>query len=639
MNEIYALIVGIERYDQADWDVESPCANALAVAEWVLSIAARPENIHVFVNYQLINKVTRAARQAEVQKLCERHVDIKESARWEAIDSCARQLSDGVAPGSRLLVYWSGHGFTDDIGKRIFICEDYTAEALRNRVFDCSTYLRYLLSDRYGVFAEQILLVDTCATHTDLEFVTANDRPGPATGGARQIAFFATPEGKYARGEDGRGIFTQIALATLKRTAAWPEYSSFSGLLLGELKKAGETPFHIEAWDGAQKIVTLVGKFPRGNALFDTVWPILSGSTQPEGVIRRHFLRTAEALGQPALARAQGLAGMIRELASLQDPAIPGDVPYGLLEFMLRVSGIEELAEDITKWLEKNAAHRENDVLNIRRKLAMEEATQILVVEIENDDKGQITSFEPCLKRQDLTPAAKQPGARMVVKGWEEFCERLQALVASLRRDPTVSDFEIHIVCDLPLFDRPFHLIPLQAGKYGTLGEDFVVLVRNRERLRSRRSAVRKSWETYADALRPQTPSELDFVLIPSKGVNLGRLLEKKGLCYAGFLLAGDTPVSSGLSEEKETVRRLLKMGVPYFYWLHREPSEQNCSCWSELGSRLKSWLSSGKTLGAFPGAIRWQRAGKEEFAYFATLMWDDPQADPFMITSGVEFK
>jgi hypothetical protein len=38
VNHIRALIVGIEQYDHAGWDVEGPCAGALAAARWLLGL-------------------------------------------------------------------------------------------------------------------------------------------------------------------------------------------------------------------------------------------------------------------------------------------------------------------------------------------------------------------------------------------------------------------------------------------------------------------------------------------------------------------------------------------------------------------------------------------------------------------------
>lgn len=49
MNNVYAFIVGIEKYKQPGWDVLGPCANALAIAEWCIASKVPPGNIFLFL--------------------------------------------------------------------------------------------------------------------------------------------------------------------------------------------------------------------------------------------------------------------------------------------------------------------------------------------------------------------------------------------------------------------------------------------------------------------------------------------------------------------------------------------------------------------------------------------------------------
>ena len=50
MNNAFAFIVGIEKYDQLNWDVKGPGANAVAIAEWCLTAGMLPQNVFLFLD-------------------------------------------------------------------------------------------------------------------------------------------------------------------------------------------------------------------------------------------------------------------------------------------------------------------------------------------------------------------------------------------------------------------------------------------------------------------------------------------------------------------------------------------------------------------------------------------------------------
>ena len=54
MKNVYAFIVGIETYDQPQWNVPGPCANALAVAEWCVHVKVPPKNIFCVLQFMRI---------------------------------------------------------------------------------------------------------------------------------------------------------------------------------------------------------------------------------------------------------------------------------------------------------------------------------------------------------------------------------------------------------------------------------------------------------------------------------------------------------------------------------------------------------------------------------------------------------
>src|SRR5215510_15000225 len=118
MNNTYALIVGIDKYDQPDWTIPGPCANAFAVTNWLLSVLVPPQNIFLFVDP--VEGLNDTVGEFETKD-----VNVTRSAAWEPLDTfCYKTLPAGRPANSRLFVYWSGHGFTENDGARIFICRD-----------------------------------------------------------------------------------------------------------------------------------------------------------------------------------------------------------------------------------------------------------------------------------------------------------------------------------------------------------------------------------------------------------------------------------------------------------------------------------------------------------------------------------
>src|SRR5205823_14066330 len=136
--------------------------------------------------------------------------------------------------------------------------------------------------------------------------------------------------------------------------------------------------------------------------------------------------------------------------------------------------------ESIEGWLKKHAAEQNNALATIRQQLDLENQTKILVVETETDENGAVDAFEVFMRTRNLRRLAVELPPRQEVAGWDDFQAKLLSIVTLRRQQPLLRDFEIHVLADPPLFDHPFHGIPLGAG---VLGEDFVVVLRHRERV------------------------------------------------------------------------------------------------------------------------------------------------------------
>lgn len=265
MNSVFAFIVGIEKYDQPRWDVVGPCASALAIAKWILSAGVPAQNVFLFL--ELAQDLDELILQLKAKQVRIR------SAKLDDIDTFWRgQLSNERPANSRLFIYWSGHGFAENDGSRIFICRDYTDAKLRNRVFNASNFLRYLRSDDFQCFSEQIFLADVCGIYSGLEFSADKNPPKKLVKTARQVAWFATPEGQYAKGGEGRGVFSDVVLNVLRQSKDWPKPDLFSKALREAFQNVGQTPFRVSGHDGEGEWQDhLVGSIPNlSNALLES---------------------------------------------------------------------------------------------------------------------------------------------------------------------------------------------------------------------------------------------------------------------------------------------------------------------------------------------------------------------------------
>jgi vWA-MoxR associated protein C-terminal domain/Caspase domain len=608
---MHALIIGIEKYDQLDWDIEGPCANALAVAEWLISTRV-VEGANVFLFLDAIADYDQRIRDLRAQG-----VDaIQTSATWTIIeDFCFKQLPAGRPADSRLFIYWSGHGYAENsTGQRYFICRDYTNTALHNRVFNASLFLRHLRSPEFQRFSETLLLADVCGAKQNVKL--SNPRGGPENVDPRkQLAYFATPEGQWAHGEEGRGAFTDIVLVALKHAKPWPDLDNFRTMLDDELSKAGHAMFRVVCSDGTQDLADrIIGPVKR-ESVIDKLVELLRSKPVDTGRYQFHYARTVTNLGNPRLNEAQGLTGMLEHLAGLCDL-------HGLLEFLLRLAQEKELKHAIEDWLTANAAHQASDIATIRDEIDEENQAHILVLDLENSPDGDIAAFEPHLRTQNLEPLPDPRLARQNVKDWNDFEQGLRNLLKQLGPD---SVSQIWFLANPPLFDRGFHLIP--APDDGSpLGDKFVVLIRHRERIRSAKRHIRDAWEQYAAALRASEPAKLPIIPLPSIG-SQGLIGTHRGVCYFNILMPLARQGVPCSLNEKALMLKLLRLGVPYMCWVHL-PAPVN---WADLEAFLsKNCLSALHALDRFPDTFTQHRISSIPYAAQASLLWDDPLMNPF---------
>jgi hypothetical protein len=295
-------------------------------------------------------------------------------------------------------------------------------------------------------------------------------------------------------------------------------------------------------------------------------------------------------------------------------------VSYGLLQFLCRLREDAAFRISVQQWLEVHAVRQASALASLRKKLEEEGLTKILIVEVGNE-ADRIESYELSVRTRSLAPASGTTTLHRVVKDWDDFVAQLLRDIEDCRRTHDIQDLQIQFLVNPPLFDRKFHAIALAAG--GALGEESIVLLRHKDRVRSRSRVVRDAWERRAEAVRRCEPAKIRLVPI-SIGATVP---DEERLYYTEFLVPTSDGGSSPGRLEKDTLSRVLRSGIAYLYWLHSLPAE---GAFGSIPPRFTEWLRTTTNVEDFPLRFTQRRAGGDWLACEGTLLWDDPLFNPF---------
>ena len=214
-----AVVVGLEHYDQQGMDRLGPAANAIRIVEWLLAADPNPAGIHLFVSIDRSDEAEAVRKDRALDDLEHRGVHVTRRGAWSTIRDCLNALPQEAGPGRhQLLLYWSGHGYARTDDERIWLCEDFTERNCENVIH--GTFLCRKLRS-YREFPEQLVLVDTCATHEDFHFGHVGEPPERARN-VSQNALFASAVGEYAYGDGKVGLFTERLLQALLAQKGFP---------------------------------------------------------------------------------------------------------------------------------------------------------------------------------------------------------------------------------------------------------------------------------------------------------------------------------------------------------------------------------------------------------------------------------
>ncbi|MFL9867274.1 hypothetical protein PQR67_24120 [Paraburkholderia fungorum] len=596
MTTIRAMVVGIDRYEEPNWNVDGPVASACDVARWLLELPDVTLRLDLFVD--------------EGAALDEDLLALKDNARFivhcetsaHTLNRFAREgLPKDAPPDSHLFFFWAGHGMicnTSD--KRIFACGDYR-NGRSDAFFNASNFVKFLHTAAFSAFSTQIVLADVCSVPSaQAQFTFESHEP---VWWPQQLERYASLAGATAKTPTAGGTFVRTALALLGAT---PGYPRDLDKLRDDFDAAGlRADPSMHGGVGGSR-----------TALFDSAWKLLDG-VDAHAFFGRHYELTVADLGVPA--KAHDLRSALQDLCEMRD--IEGAVPHGLMQFLMRLATVKELSAKISEWLDREAKDQSFSRGKIADKLRMESRQRVLLVEVARTD-GDIGWLKPSLCFADGSFDQSRPFDKQPVRGWKAFETAMHALLTEIEKDCPLDDMQIQFIVDLSLLDRPYHRLSAPSGSL--LGQQACVVVRERNRFFSENPKILKKWIEYASSLRSQKPAKVRWIRIDDGP----KLSSEQGLCFAGFSLPH--PVEGGMRPVPglDALKRAIGLGVPFLYIRHLPPPTPGE--WGDVACALQALSSELGNLEDFVGKFHDERLLGTENALDASLLWDDPSFRPF---------
>ncbi|MFG2415023.1 SAV_2336 N-terminal domain-related protein [Streptomyces goshikiensis] len=212
-SRVFAVVVGVERYagDHGESDLDGPAQDARNITDWLLEEGVPPGNITALVS------------PVEVNRDLTTHmgVPVREATAYNVAEGLFREVAGGTG-ADLLLVFWSGHGFTDHSGARHLL----TADGREGRHLHLEQALEAFRSDAVRSCDRQLWFIDACAGPA----VEEADPPpllsvpeGRPVAARSQAVYLASSPGDLAAVDLRRhgGLFSLELLEVFRATAPW----------------------------------------------------------------------------------------------------------------------------------------------------------------------------------------------------------------------------------------------------------------------------------------------------------------------------------------------------------------------------------------------------------------------------------
>jgi len=245
MTNLYALIVGIEKYDLPNWNRSGPVASAIEMAYWCNSIGMPFKNLYMFLSINDQDAAWEKERKDQLAHFKKSGAKIVEDSKLDAIDTFWRNTLPTLPNvDSKLLVYWCGHGVTRPDRDRVFLHTDYNPRQLSGRVTSFNNFRATLATQAYHKFQEQLIVADVCGDFREQVSPNALPPANPVDSIA-QHCYFASIDGQSAQIQNGIGQFTQSTLEVLSEYSAWPNLDELKNRMDETFRNGSLNPFKI----------------------------------------------------------------------------------------------------------------------------------------------------------------------------------------------------------------------------------------------------------------------------------------------------------------------------------------------------------------------------------------------------------
>ena len=249
MTNLYALIVGIEKYDLPRCNRSGPVAGAIEMAYWCNSIGMPYKNIHMFLSVNDEDASWEKERNDQLGHFKKSGAKIVEDTSLDAIDTFWRSILPTLSSvDAKLLVYWCGHGVTRPDRDRILLHTDYRPDNLSSRVTSADNLVASLATQTYRRFKEQLIVADVCGDFSSYSVSPNTHPPVKPVDSITQHCYFATVDGQPTQIQQGMVQFTQSTLEVLSEYHAWPNLDELKTKMDGKFRDASKRPFKISIW-------------------------------------------------------------------------------------------------------------------------------------------------------------------------------------------------------------------------------------------------------------------------------------------------------------------------------------------------------------------------------------------------------
>ncbi|MFJ7071228.1 hypothetical protein [Streptomyces sp. NPDC098781] len=646
----YALVVGVESYDEvsSDWKLPGAAQDALNFTRWITGPGGVPS-----CNVRLFLSPLPETRLADQDGLPE-HRPATEAGIRQAL---FRELP--ACDGDLLWIYWAGHGFVDHRGGLLLPCADATTENTSHLNLESTLRWWRSTSVNPSLFRHQVALVDACRVDhrliPQLTFGNFDYGRGDLTGERRQFVLYAARPGEAAKNEADRqsGLFTRKLVHTLRDMSVGqsirhlPDAARRLQAEFDRLRETGET------WQ------TPTFEIHRGwndSALFDDPWPAFAAEP-PAPILDQAAWDDLEVLAQrrglpphvhdayrwafrvcgcaaPADSLPSGgLTEIVHDLDERQGR--PGRaLTLAFVRYLAAHSPDRDWGARLASWVDATRERIGAEPVPAPPQPPTEPAA--LHVQLTRAVKEDTYLVRIWHYRDGFTSAWDSGTALVLAAARDEIGEQVAKLVEAdaerdpLGDDPDIARVEFHV--PLPLVEEEFESWAVPTGPEDgsePMGFLFEVVVRcPDERKRVGLRTWMRKWQAYErhggglwEAPTPDARHPVWLLADDRIPDNLSGLLQLNGLPVC--VLAPLAPALLG-----DALTAVHKAGIPIVLW--RRGGAPSGSA-GDLATTLAS-SESGVDLRNLPSALRRLRVvaggvdpSDQDWSHPLVLLWDDP--------------